>query len=330
MSQLSTSSLKQIAGRAGRFRVASHTSKESEEKKMSPMDTETATGLVTSLSDRDLPFIQGAMRKEPGPLQQAGILPPSIIVERFAMYFGGNVPFSYVLRRLHHIALVHPRFFLCEIETQCLIADAIHSVKSLTPWDRHTVTSSPANVRLGTERSGRVVSGLARCIAEQKGELLDIPEIELEILDLPVSGDRNYLIKLEDLHKALILYIWLSYRLTGIFTSRPMAFHAKSLVEEKIDQALLEFSANTKLRKQLLVEKQRRAEEQMAAQAALQDTEEQKQQEQDAEEAESGEDYDLSEPISGDAQASADLSVNSSPRESEDSSTGESSSEEAI
>lgn len=318
MSQLSTSALKQIAGRAGRYRVAPSAGKLDGDAAQNPAENGKAIGLVTSLSERDLPFVQAALSNEPEPLHQAGILPPGPIVARFATNFDFDVPFSYVTRRLHNIALVHPRFFLCDIEQQCLIADAIQHVQRLTPSDRHTVTSAPANVKFGNEKTEKVVNAFSRCIADQKGDLLDIPEVELEVLDLPVAGDRNYLLKLEDLHKALILYIWLSYRFTGVFTDRPMAFYAKSLAEEKIDQGLLEFSANAKLRKQLLVEKQFKIERQMAEQASMKAIEDQKQSEAAVDRSESDDGVGMNQPDVSDTTTSESESTDSLSQESED------------
>lgn len=299
MTQLSVSALKQIAGRAGRYRTAANPGNDDDGQQQSSTDDTMAPGLVTALSDRDMPFIQNAMKDEPEPIKQAGLLPPSAIVDRFATMYDPATPFSYITRRLHHVALVHPRFFLCNIDQQCLIADAIHRVKKLSSLDRHTIAASPAGVRFGAEDSGRIVGALSRCIAEQKGNLLDIPEIELEVLDLPVAGDRSYLLKLEELHKALILYLWLSYRFAGVFTTRPMAFHAKSLVEEKIDQALLEFSANTKLRKKLLAEKQRNIARQMEEQEALKESDDQTREEIAAERADS--EHNAEETVEGQA-----------------------------
>jgi hypothetical protein len=61
------------------------------------------------------------------------------------------------------------------------------------------------------------------------------------------NKNKGYLYKLEILHKALILYIWLSYRFAGVFSSRPMAFYVKGLVEENIDTVLTEVSSHNNL-----------------------------------------------------------------------------------
>lgn len=224
-------------------------------------------GLVTSLNDIDLPYIQEALNSEAQPIVAAGILPPTHIVQRFASYFPPVIPFTYILRRLHALSRASSRFFLCSIEDQCEITEIIEDIPGLSVIDRYIIASSPAPTRDETVRA--VAEALARCVAQQKdGGLLDVPEMPLEILDQPVSGDRQYLRRLEGLHRSLILYLWLSYRFGGVFTNRAMATHAKELVEEKIDRALLEFSANSSLRKSLLVERQKKMASAMSEEAA--------------------------------------------------------------
>jgi len=74
---------------------------------------------------------------------------------------------------------------------------------------------------------------------------------------VPISGDRSYLESLEDLHKSLVLFLWLSYRFISNLKDREMAFYAKGLVEDKINTCLVEFSANPDLRKRVLAYKKR-------------------------------------------------------------------------
>ncbi|KAL9113087.1 MAG: hypothetical protein Q9227_002699 [Pyrenula ochraceoflavens] len=248
--QLSVSALKQIAGRAGRYRVAGQEKEEATDR------GSTNVGLVTSLSELDLPYIQQALSSEPSPILKAGLLPPTQVVERFCSYFPKEVPFHYILRRLHNHLKLSDSFFPCDIDSQCTIASSIDKVAGLSILDRHTFCASPATVRKNKYEQYPVLEALARCVAEQQGELLKIPEIQLEALDEPVSGERTYLRRMEQLHKALILYIWLSYRFTGVFVNRPLAFYAKELVEEKMNQAISEFSANKKLRQQFMLHKQ--------------------------------------------------------------------------
>ena len=97
-----------------------------------------------------------------------------------------------------------------------------------------------------------ILQAYARCVGENtSGALLDIPEIPLEILDEEMKLERGYISSLENLHKALVLYLWLSYRFAGFFINQAMAFYVKRLVEEKIDKMLAEYSSSQEIREKI-------------------------------------------------------------------------------
>lgn len=239
--------IKQIAGRAGRYRVAGQTDK-SHENNDDELEGHTGSqkvhgsisqniGLVTTLYRGDLPRVTEAMQNAPEPVLSAGIFPPKSIILRFAAYFPEGTPFSHILLRLHEISVMHPRFHLCSLREQVEIADAIEPVRNLTIRDKIKFIASPAPMReVGLPA---VVQAFARCVADGcGGALLDIAELDLDLLGETTTIDRIHLAKLEALHKALVLYLWLSYRFSEVFTSQAMAFHVKGMVEEKIDFAL--------------------------------------------------------------------------------------------
>ncbi|SLM39448.1 p-loop containing nucleoside triphosphate hydrolase protein [Lasallia pustulata] len=253
---LPVSEIKQIAGRAGRYRSAAQNVGVDREDETSVGETKTRSfpdknlGLVTTLEKFDLPILQKAMQADPDPILTAGIFPPTTILQNFAGFFPPGTPFSYILLRLHELSRMHSRYHLCDLRDQIGIADVIHGVENLTVHDRIIFCSAPGNLR--DPGTSETVKALATCVANQGGgTLLDIPEIDLDILDQPVTAERTYLSRLEALHKALILYVWLSYRFTGVFPSRPMAFYAKKLVEERIDQVLAEYSSKPGIRRQI-------------------------------------------------------------------------------
>ncbi|KAI4727025.1 P-loop containing nucleoside triphosphate hydrolase protein [Aureobasidium sp. EXF-10728] len=280
--------IKQIAGRAGRFKSAYQANKASEEaaaqalaeakgesgpgketiteeattlSEVAPQPSVSGTdstpsntqeesvdskdstlGLVTTLEDFDFPVIAKAMKQEPEPIRSAGIFPPASIVERFASYFPPGTPFSYILMRLHELSQMHSRFHLCGLKDQLWIADLIEPVQGLTVSDRNILCACPAS-KSDKDLISKLMPALARCIEQQGGgALYDIEEMPLEVLELEVSASRDYLRKLEQLHKAIVAYLWLSYRFAGIFSTRPLAFHVKGLVEEKIEYVLHQFS----------------------------------------------------------------------------------------
>ena len=259
---LSISDIKQIAGRAGRYRTVTDIQQgtnqaqveDNADEKLEAASAKPSPsanlGLVTSLERGDLPLIQRAMESDAPPIETAGLFPPSSLLVQFATYFPPETPFSYILQRLHDISVMHSRYHLCGLRDSIAIADVIQHVKNLTIHDRIIFCAAPVDMR---DPYGLVIATVfARCVADRvSGGLLDIPELKLEVLDAPMTADVSYLRDLEGLHKSLVLYLWLSYRFDGVFTSPAMAAYAKGLVEEKIDQALAMVAGNEKYKERV-------------------------------------------------------------------------------
>ena len=190
------------------------------------------------------------MQGELDPIMSAGIFPPTSVLTKFATYFPPSTSFSYILLRLHELSMKHPRYHLCNLRDQIAIADSIQPVRNLTIHDRIVFCASPANPKGPGMRS--VLQAFAKCVGEHSsGALLDIPELNLDVLGQEMKVNRDYMERLESLHKALILYLWLSYRFAGVFVNQAMAFYVKRLVEEKIDKMLAEYSASPAIRERI-------------------------------------------------------------------------------
>ena len=261
--KLSVSQIKQIAGRAGRYRTANQDDQEdgAETKIIDSQDSRVTSfkgsvkqsnvGLVTCLDEKDLFDIRTALTTEPDPIKAAGIQPPLEHIDAYAKVLPPGTPFEYIIQRLDSEVMLHSRYFLCKLGDRRRIATFLDKVRGLTVLQSCVFAAAPVDTR--SELGKKVIKALARCVANRTAvTVVDITEIPLDILDLPLSGSRDYLVHLELLHKSLILYLWLSYRFTNIFLDREMAIRAKEMVEEKINTALLEFSANPKLRSKLL------------------------------------------------------------------------------
>lgn len=261
---LSVADIKQIGGRAGRFRIAEQATEapaseqdlaaakgEPDPDSVEEDATPDSVGLVTTLERFDFPIVKEAMESDPEPIQSAGIFPPAPVLERFASYFPPRTPFSYILTRLHDISQMHKRFHLCGLKDQVWVADLIEPVEGLTVADRNTICSCPCS-KSDNDLWKDLMPAFARCIAEQSGgSIVDIKELPLETLEAEVVASREYLRELERLHKGIVAYLWLSYRFAGIFNTRSLAFRVKSLVEEKIEHVLGKFSFSEAQRRRL-------------------------------------------------------------------------------
>ncbi|KAM0716904.1 hypothetical protein Q7P37_006756 [Cladosporium fusiforme] len=263
---LSVADIKQIAGRAGRYRTAAQATEdtaaaqaESTAKGENPSKAVVPdnVGIVTTLEKFDFPVVRAAMHTEPEPIRTAGIFPPSTVLERFSSYFPPGTPFSYILTRLHELSLMHKRFHLCGLKDHVWVADLIEPIQSLTINDRNIICSAPAS-QTDADLWRELMPAYARIIAEQSGgSLIDIPQLPLEILEAEVSPSREYLRALERLHKGVVTYLWLSYRFAGLFTTRALAFHVKQMVEEKIEDVLGKFSFTEAQRRKLAAKREK-------------------------------------------------------------------------
>ncbi|KAH6676631.1 P-loop containing nucleoside triphosphate hydrolase protein [Halenospora varia] len=243
--------INQIAGRAGRFKSA-HTAIHHGSTEVSNNDDsapalpeQPPVGYVTTLDRYDLPIVTQALKTTVEPMKTAGIFPSTEIMYRFAGFFPPETPFSYILLRLVESSSINPDFHLCGLKDAIEISDAIQKHK-MSLQDRLTFISAPINMRNPGTRE--VVDELAKYVSQQESiELPDLTTFPFEILDIDIheypGGSKAYLRKAETLHGSLTLYLWLSYRFAGIFRNQALAFHVKSLVEEKIDQCLAELEA---------------------------------------------------------------------------------------
>jgi ATP-dependent RNA helicase SUPV3L1/SUV3 len=248
--QLSIPQIKQIAGRAGRYRTARDDNNKRVDAKDSKAGDSTSVGLVTCVDEKDLPVIQDALTREAPPIRQAGLIPLGDFIVAWAERVPLGVSHEYMMQRICDAASLHPRFSLCEIKEQLGVARTIESVPGLTTVERCVFTASPAKYRTLEEQC--IIQAFARAVGSRKPiTVADVKEIPLEVLEIEMSPDKTYLKHLEELHKSLILFLWLSYRFPAVFVEQDMAFHAKGLAEEKIDTYLKSFSANKQLQRRL-------------------------------------------------------------------------------
>ena len=264
---LSIADIKQIGGRAGRYRTAAQATETTTNildgvaatQGLGPIKTasEDSVGIITTLEKFDFPVVKAAMETEPEPIRSAGIFPPDTVLERFSSYFPPGTPFSYIMTRLHELSLMHKRFHLCGLRDQIWVADLIEPVQGLTIGDRNVICSAPASQSDG-ELWRELMPAYARIIAEQSGgNLIDIPQLPLEVLEAETSPSREYLRELERLHKGIVTYLWLSYRFAGLFTTRALAFHVKNMVEEKIEEVLDKFSFTEAQRRKIAANREK-------------------------------------------------------------------------
>ncbi|KAK2928251.1 Helicase, C-terminal [Fusarium oxysporum f. sp. vasinfectum] len=188
--------LKQIGGRAGRYRTVRNAAEAGTNADVA-VEEETKVGYVTTMDTQDLRSVHRAFGAKVDDIEAAYISPPAAAIERFSTYFPKGTPLSFILMRIRELA------------------------SNAVP----------------------VLRALARIVANSEdGGLLKIKEIPLENLEIDFKTFKGtsmeYLHRLESLHAAINQYIWLSYRFSGLFRDQKLAFHVRSLVEEKLIDTL--------------------------------------------------------------------------------------------
>ena len=194
-------------------------------------------GLVTTLEKLDHAVVANAMRTDPLPMTSAGVIPPNTVIEQFSRYFPAGTPLAFLLLRIKEIAGTSRRFFLCDIKTSVAIADAIECVSGLNISDRLEFCAAPIETR--REGEAELARAYAAMVGESRpGTILDLKELDIELLEEDYQANKEYLRKLENLHKGVIIFNWLAFRFTGVFLNQPLATHVKELVEKRIEETL--------------------------------------------------------------------------------------------
>ena len=280
MVAISTSQLKQIAGRAGRYGTT---------------DEEGAGGLVTTLYSQDLPMVEEALQVPLVPITRAAIQPSSEALATIATmlpperkpgwsrkaYEQSDLPRS--LPRLFAdfglLSRIDSRiFFAGSLEQQMHIApvveQAVSSSARLTLFEREKFANSPANTRderlmvllanmVNVYSQGQLVTFDA--VDEELGMLETLRKIEnlrkharasmattgehraellrKDLLGSEFSFEITDLMILETLHRGLTLYLWLSFRFPTAFCHTEQVGQYKERTEGAIDFCLVAIKA---------------------------------------------------------------------------------------
>ncbi|KAJ3189610.1 ATP-dependent RNA helicase supv3l1, mitochondrial, partial [Irineochytrium annulatum] len=221
--KLSVSQVKQIGGRAGRFRTANE------------------TGYVTTLNNNDIKRLKQCMEIPMAPaLTTAGLQPLLEQLEAFAEELPGET-FSGLLDKFEDLARLDGDYFLCNLENQKAIADLIQPLP-LSLRDRYVLVAAPTNA--DDPYLAAITLRFARDLADGRESSLDA------IVKLPKepTSDIDKLKVLEMSHKAIILYMWLGFRFPSVFTEVDTASHLKRVAEDLINASLASLSEKDRRR----------------------------------------------------------------------------------
>ncbi len=274
---LSLTQIKQIAGRAGRFgmhKTAQPTPVEEAEldedeeldhdviEPVTPDEVAQPGGTVTTLHKADLPILRSLLPLPLPPLKRATLDIPYTTMSDLSVLLPSGIPFAHLLDHLNALALLPPNTVPGAFDQKIPLADVLEPFRDrLSLAEMDLFTYSPVSTRdlnainiftnivRDYADSGRVdvdkVFETSRLLVN-----LDMTEATLATLPPlpPVFGIGRRLLTppiiissiplLETLHKSLVLYIWLSFRMEVSFPDRSLAISYKNRAEAVLDECL--------------------------------------------------------------------------------------------
>ncbi|KAG2359739.1 P-loop containing nucleoside triphosphate hydrolase protein [Suillus spraguei] len=235
---LSVSQIKQIAGRAGRYGLHGEPG-----------------GFVTTLHAHDLPMLRSAIPRQPDPIMFAGVSPTLAWAENVLQALPIDASHRTLLEVAPYVSNVRPpcrAFIPSKIEQRSQFVET--HVKHMKLYDQLLIGGSPMNWQdfLAVQFMARICQIYSEKIRVSILQALQVgPYIEtLENVEGMMSGGKSSadapsqgLVNLEGLHKSLVLYLWLSYRLPVAFYQSQEAYALKERTEKALDWCLRNVSA---------------------------------------------------------------------------------------
>lgn len=224
--------VKQIAGRAGRFKPKT---KVSDVNELDP--PKEVPGYVTTLRDKDLEFLHESLATPTVQLTKATLKPPAELIDNFMRPYPAKIKKSMIMQQLQAFAKTSELYEIRNLTSCNGVLDLLQPVKGLQFADTWTLVDAPLKMR--DPKCVRAYLEMARMLGSGKrADLLDLEEVDIDLIDEGVPETQEQLLKFESLHHQLTLYLWLSMRFPGVFCSMIEVYQLKQATEEMIQIAL--------------------------------------------------------------------------------------------
>lgn len=251
--------IKQIAGRAGRFglhtpKAEATTSVLSEDEE--PVPVIAPGGIVTTLHAHDLPLLTKLLPQPLPPISRATLDPPMEGVSALADLLPAETTYRQLLEHFAALARTPPNIVVSNTSQKNPVADLLEPFKSQLGLSEMTLFCfSPLSAR--NEQATSVFKMFLRTYVDtgavdlvralhDSGLLTVLEKVENTLREAPkpVIGAKQPTVlvtslpMLETLHKSLVLYIWLSFRLEISFPERTLASEIKERTEKALEECL--------------------------------------------------------------------------------------------
>lgn len=234
MTRIPIAQIKQIVGRAGRYRVASDSQY---------TDTEPAesVGLVSVMNSRDKGHVHRCLEMDSPLLHKALILPSDDVIKRYASGFPRTMSLSTILRTMSHdvsTMALGPHYKLCSMENMIEVCELFDNIPNLLIDEKLILAKAPVSLRFSLVK--QAFQEFCLTIARSKSmSFLDMKEDGLKFLfdslNFKTADVRAVSDSLESLSKVLELYLWLSYRFPSVFLDREGVMQLKQNAGQRIN-----------------------------------------------------------------------------------------------
>lgn len=223
--------VKQIAGRAGRFKPKSKVDV------LGSDPVKDVPGYVTTLRDDDLAYLHESLSTPTIQLKRASIRAPVELMENFVRRYPPSVKLSLVMQQFQAMAETSDFYAVQDLAPGAAALDILHGIKGLSFADTWSFVDAPLKLR--DPKCVKAYVQMATALGDGKRvEILDMEDVDVDLLDKGVPETQERLAKLESLHAQLTLYLWLAGRFPGSFVSLSEVFQLKLATEELIESAL--------------------------------------------------------------------------------------------
>lgn len=264
MVTLEPSDVRQIAGRAGRYKVAPSRAidpnKAGDEGLVipgkglpqTPLPPTPSVGYVTTLHSEDFRALKAGMDAPPSDISAGGLLPTSKMVEWYAALCPSEWKFSTIMENMYKSLTTSGLFFICDLEKTIECAKSIDDIEGLSHADRLTVCMAPINVSRKPELENFYKQMIRQIASGKVGSILALENFDIDFVDLSthklgvIMPNNENLLKLETIHETVSVWLWLHYRFPFTLIYPETAFAIKEECEARIATILEDINRSKK------------------------------------------------------------------------------------
>lgn len=234
MEQVAVPHVKQIAGRAGRFKVAP--SSKGPSKLTDDDDNEDNVGYVTAFKNDTLKYVQKCMDSQTIPVNNAILWPSDEIWSHYVSEFPKERLLSVIIQEFKKEVEKSRIYQIADIRDRVEIVSVLENIQGMLLTDILRISTAPISTRL--PEFAQVLYGFGLSVSRNLTkscfdyEALNFGQLSQRVWDV------NDLTHLEDLHKYLMVWLWMNNRYPELFVNRATAVDAKNLIEERIEETL--------------------------------------------------------------------------------------------